>query len=204
MRDVNSYTIAALVERSGGVPHAMRLVRDDPQALLEVAKEGLDGADILVLLAGFSVSARDLTAQVIGDLGVPGVLVHGVSLHPGKPTILAKVGEKPVFGLPGNPVSAMIVFDLFVRPTIAWLSGCAEPPPPPTTRARLSRDVPSVAGREDYVPVRLEQKEDGLWAEPVHGKSNLIYTLVRADGMLQVPLDRGGLYAGDEIDVRLY
>ncbi len=204
VRDVNTYTVAALVERSGGVPHAMRIVPDDPRALLEVAREGLDSADILVISAGSSVSARDLTAQVIGNLGEPGVLVHGVSLHPGKPTILAKVGDKPVFGLPGNPVSAIIVFDLFVRPTIAWLSGCAHAPAPATTRATLGRDVPSAAGREDYVPVRLERKDGLLRAEPVFGKSNLIYTLVRADGMLQVPLDRGGLYAGDEVEVRLY
>ena len=203
VRDVNSYTLAALTERAGGRPVMMGIVGDDGEALARAAADGLDVHDALAISAGSSVSARDLTAEVIQGLGEPGVLLHGVSLRPGKPTVLAVVEGKPVFGLPGNPVSAMIVFDLFVRPAIAWLSGCDAPPEPPTARAVLTRDVASAPGREDYVPARLVERDGARYAEPVFGKSNLIYTLVRADGLLTVPLDAGGLYAGAEVEVRL-
>lgn len=204
VRDVNTYTLAALTEQAGGTPVALGIVGDDETAMRASAMRGLASCDVLVISAGSSVSARDLTPQVIQSLGKPGILVHGVSLRPGKPTILAVADGTPVFGLPGNPVSAMIVFDLFVRPTLAWLSGADAPPPPSMTRAILARDVASVSGREDFVPVRLETREGTLYAEPVFGKSNLIFTLVRAGGILRVPLDKGGLYAGDEVAVRLF
>ena len=159
---------------------------------------------MLLLSAGSSVSTRDLTAEVITELGDPGVLVHGLALRLGKPAIVGLARDKPVFGLPGNPVSAMIVFDLLVRPTLYHLSGCTEAPAPPSITARLSQDVASTAGREDYVPVRLKLDGDQRLAEPVFGKSNLIYTLIRADGLIRVPLDRGGLYAGEDVPVRLF
>jgi molybdopterin molybdotransferase len=204
VRDINTYTISALVEGSGGVANAVALVRDDYEAQRAAAREGLAGGDLLVFSAGSSVSSRDMTAQVLGALGAPGVLVHGISIKPGKPTIVALIDGKPAFGLPGNPVSAAVVFDLLVRPTIHALSGCVRPNRPATVRARLSRDVASVAGREDYVQVRLAGEDGSLTAEPVFGKSNLIHTMVRADGVVRVPLDAGGLYAGDEVDVRAY
>jgi molybdopterin molybdotransferase len=145
-----------------------------------------------------------MTAQAIAALGKPGVLVHGVSLRPGKPTILAMAEGKPVFGLPGNPVSCMVTFDLFVAPALYRLSGCSEPPRGQTRTAHLARNIASAAGREDYVQVRLERRDGELWAEPVFGKSNLIYTLVRSDGLVKVDLDNGGLEAGESVEVRLF
>ena len=204
VRDINTYTISALVERAAGIPMAIALVEDEYEAQRTAAVEALDEGDILVFSAGSSVSSRDMTADVIGSLGSPGVLVHGIAHKPGKPTIVALIDGKPAFGLPGNPVSAAIVFDLLVRPTIYALSGCSSPPRPPTVRARLLRDIPSVSGREDYVQVRLVHNDRELCAEPVFGKSNLIYTLIRADGSVIVPLDVGGLYAGAEVEVRLH
>ena len=158
----------------------------------------------MIFSAGSSVSVRDMTADVINGLGEPGVLVHGISLRPGKPTILGMVEGKPAFGLPGNPVSAMIVFDLLVRPTIFLLGGHSQPPVPQAINARLLRDIASAPGREDYVQVKLAEGEGGLCADPVFGKSNLIYTLIRADGTVKVPLDRSGLYAGEEVAVLLH
>jgi molybdopterin molybdotransferase len=204
IRDINTYTISALVVRAGGIPLPLGIVPDDYEAQREAARRALDQGDILLFSAGSSVSARDMTADVINSLGEPGVLVHGVSLRPGKPTILGVVEGKPAFGLPGNPVSAMIVFDLLVRPTIFLLGGHSQPPVPQAINARLLRDVASASGREDYVQVRLVQGEGGLCADPVFGKSNLIYTLIRADGTVKVPLDRGGLYAGEEVAVLLH
>jgi molybdopterin molybdotransferase len=145
-----------------------------------------------------------MTAQVIASLGEPGVLVHGVSLKPGKPTILGVCSEKPVFGLPGNPVSCMVTYDLFVAPTLAHLTGATRIPRR-SVSARLTRNIASATGREDYVQVRLQPAADGaLQAIPVFGKSNLIFTLVHADGMLKVPLDAGGLNAGSIVEVVLF
>ena len=204
IRDINTYTISALVTEAGGVPVVTGLVGDDFEAQRNVAADLLDKNDILVFSAGSSVSSRDLTASVIDSLGSPGVLAHGISLRPGKPTIVGLVDGKPAIGLPGNPVSAMVVFDLLVRPIVYLLSGCRQPPDPPTARAKLSRDIPSLAGREDWVQVRLDRQDGHITADPVFGNSNLIYTLVRADGVVKVPLDRGGLYTGEEVAVRLY
>jgi molybdopterin molybdotransferase len=145
-----------------------------------------------------------MTIQVLNSLGTPGVLVHGIAHRPGKPTIVALIDGKPAFGLPGNPVSAMIVFGILVRPTLYALSGCSQPPQPTMVSARLTKNIPSVTGREDHVQVRLSHV-DGAWhAEPVFGKSNLIYTLIRAAGVVVVPMDKGGLYAGEEVPVQIY
>jgi molybdopterin molybdotransferase len=204
IRDINSYTLAALVRRYGHEPRLCGVVRDDYALLQAAAQRALSENDVLILSAGSSVSTRDMTAQVIESVGRPGVLVHGVSLKPGKPTILAVCDGKPVFGLPGNPVSCMVTFDLFVAPTLARLSGATRARPR-TVAARLARNIASASGREDYVQVRLDSRDDGaLDAVPVFGKSNLIYSLIRADGMVKVPLDAGGLAAGAQVDVILF
>jgi molybdopterin molybdotransferase len=204
IRDINSYTLAALIRRDGHLACPAGVFPDDFSALETAARHALADNDVVVLSAGSSVSTRDMTAQVVDSLGQPGVLVHGVSLKPGKPTILGVCAEKPVFGLPGNPVSCMVTYDLFVAPTLAHMSGAAVPPRRSLT-ARLSRNVASATGREDYIQVRLDPRPDGsLDAVPVFGKSNLIFTLIRADGMLKVPLDAGGLTAGSIVDVVLF
>jgi molybdopterin molybdotransferase len=204
IRDINTYTIAALIEQAGGVPVAMGVVKDDYEAQRQMAAEGLSQADMLIFSAGSSVSSRDMTVQVLDSFGPPGVLVHGIAHRPGKPTIIALLEGKPAFGLPGNPVSAMIVFRLLVRPTLYALAGCTQVPQPRTVQARLTKNIPSVTGREDHVQVRLLPGDGELHAEPVFGKSNLIYTLIRAAGVVVVPLDQGGLYAGAEVPVQLY
>ena len=204
IRDINTYTISALVEQAGGVPLPLGIIKDNYEEQTGSAIRGLDMADVLVISAGSSVSSRDMTAQVIDNLGQPGMLVHGLAIRPGKPTVIGLVNGKPAFGLPGNPVSAMVVFDLVVRPTLYSLSGCANPPEPTTVTASLAQDIASASGREDFVPVRLKEDQGRRVAQPVFGKSNLIYTLIRSDGLVHVPLDRGGLYAGEDVSVRLY
>jgi len=200
IRDINSYTLAALVTRAGGLPILYGIVPDDRAALDAAARRAHTEADIVVLSAGSSVSYRDMSVDVIGALGSPGVLVHGVSVKPGKPTILAICDGKPVFGLPGNPVSAMVIFDRLITPTIRALLG-ATARPQQQIQARLARNLPSTTGREDYVQVRLETREDGIWAVPVLGKSNLIYTLVNAEGAIKIALDSNGIRAGEWVTV---
>lgn len=204
IRDINSYTIAAQARRAGGLPRACGIIRDDFAALKAAAELALAESDVLVLSAGSSVSARDVTSQVISSLGEPGVLVHGVALKPGKPVILAAAAGKPVFGLPGNPVSAMVCGELFVVPTLYRVQGCLNPPARGSLWARLTRNLASAAGREDYIPARLQQRDGEWWAEPVFGKSNLIFTLVNAAGMLKIPLDANGISEGDSVEVRLF
>jgi molybdopterin molybdotransferase len=204
IRDINSYTLAALIRRGGHEPCLAGVFPDEYGVLEAAARQALAQSDVLILSAGSSVSARDMTAQVVDGLGQPGVLVHGVSLKPGKPTILAVCEGKPVFGLPGNPVSCMVTYDLFVAPTLAYLTGAAAAPDR-TVTARLTRNIASATGREDYIQVRLERRADGgLDAVPVFGKSNLIFTLIRSDGMLKIPLDAGGLNAGAVVEVVLF
>ena len=203
VRDINSHTLAALVRQAGHEPLILGIVPDVYEALRDAARLGLEAADVLIFSAGSSVSTRDMTADVIASLGEPGVLVHGVALKPGKPTILAVANGKPVFGLPGNPVSCIVTFDLFVRPVLARLSG-ATSPARAYVSARLARNVASIPGREDYVHVRLERRDGETWAEPVFGKSNLIYTLVRSEGVVRIDLDKSGLNRGDAVEVTLF
>jgi molybdopterin molybdotransferase len=200
VRDINSYSLAALAERAGA--HAIRygIIPDDRATLERAARRAAQECDIVVFSAGSSVSYRDMTFDVINALGAPGVLVHGVSVKPGKPTILAVCDGKAVFGLPGNPVSAMVIFDLFITPAICALLGTTAPPQQRIS-ARLARNLASDTGREDYVQVRIEERDSELWAVPVLGKSNLIYTLVNAEGMIKIPLDSNGIRAGEWVTV---
>ncbi|MCB9008585.1 MAG: molybdopterin molybdotransferase MoeA [Ardenticatenaceae bacterium] len=204
IRDINSYTVAGLVEQAGGVPVLGGIIPDDYVALETAAANLLAQTDMLVMSAGSSVSVRDMTVQVIESLGEPGVLLHGVATRPGKPTIVGVVNGKPVLGLPGNPVSAMVQFDMFGVPAIYHLQGVKHMPRRGLVWARLGQNIASESGREDYVPARLEDSATGLLAMPVFGKSNLIYTLVNADGLIKVPLNKGGLLAGDWVEVRLF
>ncbi|MBN2471678.1 MAG: molybdopterin molybdotransferase MoeA, partial [Anaerolineae bacterium] len=208
IRDINSFTISAQATQAGALADARGIVPDQPAALesmLRVALQPPGAADLVVVTAGSSVSARDMTADVINrlaaELGGPGVLVHGVAMKPGKPTILAVVDGRAVLGLPGNPVSAMVAFWLFGVPAVAHTMG-ALPPFRPRMRATLTANLPSTAGREDYVPVLLAENAAGdVEATPIFGKSNLIFTLVKADGIAQVPLNATGLRAGEGVDV---
>jgi molybdopterin molybdotransferase len=204
IRDINSYTVAGLTSQSGGIPVLAGIVGDDLGALHQAAAEALAAHDMLVMSAGSSVSVRDMTVQVIDELGAPGVLLHGVATRPGKPTIVGAVGGKPVLGLPGNPVSAMVQFDMFGVPAIYRMQGMREPPRRGLVWAILDQNVASESGREEYEPARLHDSAEGLRAIPVFGKSNLIYTLVNADGLIKVPLNKGGLLAGEQVEVRLF
>jgi len=215
VRDINSYTLAALVEKSGGVAKRYGIISDQFEALKEAAAKALSECDVVVITAGSSASTRDMTADVIRRLGEPGVLVHGINTRPGKPTILGVCNGKAVIGLPGNPVSALVNGYLFVVPVIEKLLG-ALPGPKATVQAKLTVNLPSQAGREDWIPVKLIVHHQHLHrtqvqvssvvnydAEPIFGKSNLIFTLASADGLLRIHPTATGLSAGEIVDVFL-
>ncbi|MCZ7668419.1 MAG: molybdopterin-binding protein, partial [Chloroflexi bacterium] len=143
IRDINSHTVAGLTQQAGGIPVLAGIIPDDFAALKQAAAEALAANDMLVMSAGSSVSVRDMTVQVIEQLGQPGVLLHGVATRPGKPTIVGVVEGKPVIGLPGNPVSAMVQFDMFGVPAIYRLQGLPTRPPARPGVARLTQNIAS-------------------------------------------------------------
>jgi len=206
VRDINSYTLGSLVEKNGGVAKHYGIISDQFEALNEAAAKALSECEVVIITAGSSASTRDMTADVIRQLGEPGVLVHGINTRPGKPTILGVCNGKAVIGLPGNPVSALVNGYLFVVPVIEKMLG-ALPKPKATVQARLFVNLPSQAGREDWWPVKLtvndQQSPSGYVAEPIFGKSNLIFTLASADGLLRIHPDATGLSAGEIVDVLL-
>lgn len=211
VRDVNSYSLAALIEGEGGEPVLFGIVSDSLETMKATAARALTECDALVITAGSSASARDLTAEAITALGAPGVLVHGVNVRPGKPTILAVCGGKAVIGLPGNPVSALVIAGLFVVPVIEKLLGLKVRRLRPSVQARLTVNVPSQAGREDWIAVKVLVNEN--WemgngevrylAEPVFGKSNQIFSLAAADGLVRIPPDTTGVSAGEMVEILL-
>jgi molybdopterin molybdotransferase len=201
IRDMNSYSLAAATAALGALPRRYEIVPDIEEKLLAAASRAHQENDLLILNGGSSVGEKDIAAKVIDRLGRPGVLVHGVNIRPGKPTIFALCDGKPVFGLPGQPVSALNTFELFVAPLLRALLGLPEATP--TSRARLAEPLRSADGREDHVRVTLQERDGVLWATPIAGISAMISTLVRADGITVVPAGSGGFPAGDEVEVRL-
>jgi molybdopterin molybdotransferase len=205
VRDVNAVTIAATVEAAGGVALPGGIVPDDLDALTARARTALSNADALVISAGSSVSHRDLTARVIAQLGTPGIFAHGIAIRPGKPTIVAMCDEKPVIGLPGNPASAAVVAWRIVAPLVRALGGerTLGEFHDGTLDARLTSELPSRAGREDYVPCALDRTVSPPLATPLLGQSNLIFTLLRSDGLAIVPFACDGLVTGEAVRVVL-
>lgn len=203
VRDVNTYSLKALVEQSGGEAKVYGIVPDDLDAMRTIVSQAHQECDLVVVTAGSSASARDYTSEVIQSLGSPGVLVHGVNVRPGKPTILGVCDGKPVIGLPGNPVSALVIAGLFVVPVIERLLGIKTIRPRSKVKARLALNLSSQAGREDWIGVKLNESNGEHQAEPIFGRSNLIFTLVKADGLLRIPADANGLAAGELVDVWL-
>jgi len=207
IRDINSYTLGACIEKAGGVPVYRGIIKDEVILLEQEIKKTIkeDKIEAVIVSGGSSVGVRDVTLEVLNRLGKPGVLVHGVSVKPGKPTILAIADNRPIFGLPGHPVSAMIIFDLFVRPLISRLQGgeynynfAKE------IEAELTCNIGSDSGREDYVRVFIYKEGEKIYAEPILGKSGLISTMVRASGLIKIGLNIEGLEKGSKVIVKLF
>lgn len=206
IRDINSTTLAALVEESGGIPVNYGIVGDDAGELEAACNRALEEADVLLLSGGSSVGQRDFTLEVFKGIPDSVLLAHGVSIRPGKPTILAAAGNNPLFGLPGNVASSLVVFFLFVRPLLRKLGGLPCNLGLQTLRAVTDQQIPSTIGREEYVRVQLTDRgEDVLpLATPLYGKSGLLSPLVQADGLLAVGRDIEGLDQGKETTVLLF
>ena len=204
VRDINSYSLSSLISRHGGLPKIYGIIPDDFQSLRDTSESALTECDMVLITAGSSVSHRDITSQVIDQLGEPGVLVHGINIRPGKPTILSVCNGKAVIGLPGNPVSAFVIAKLFVIPILKRLSGENASEIQPVVSAELTVNLSSQSGREDWVPVKISRTGNTKYkAEPVFGKSNLIFLLVKSDGLIRIPAENTGLSAGERVEVIL-
>jgi len=207
IRDINSYTLGACIKEAGGIPVYRGIIKDEVILLEQEIKKTIkeDKVEAVIISGGSSVGVRDVTLEVLNRLGKPGVLIHGVSVKPGKPTILTIADNRPIFGLPGHPVSAMIIFDLFLRPLISWLQGgqynynSAK-----ETEAELTCNMVSDSGREDYIRVFVYEKDKKFYAEPILGKSGLISTMVRASGLIKIGLNIEGLEKGSKVMVKLF
>jgi molybdopterin molybdotransferase len=205
VRDINRYTIVSMVGENGGIPIFLGIAKDRLADLKKKMESGLKEADMVVITGGSSVGTLDLTREVLQTFPGTEVLAHGVSIRPGKPTLLADIGGKPFLGLPGHPVSAMVIFHFFGKPILKILSGIPRERVWHQTKikARAARNIPSVPGREDYVRVRLEEKDGAFLAHPIFGKSGAISHLAKANGLIKIGIDEEGLEEGEEAEVIL-
>ena len=197
VRDANAPMLAAYLREYGCTPRNYGIVPDEREAFENAISRALFECDVVLLSGGSSKDDRDMTARVIAGRGE--VLVHGIAIAPGKPTIIGRIGGKPVFGLPGHPASAFVVFIVIVCPLLDRMLGLKKASPR-TTKATLGDSIPSQKGREEYFRVRLE---DGI-AHPVFGKAGLLNTLVASDGLVRIPSGCEGLERGSGVDVILW
>ena len=206
VRDINRYTLGSLCRNMGADPVHMGICADHFEPLREMVEKALRAADTVWISGGSSVGTRDFTLRVFETLPDFELQVHGISISPGKPTIIGRSGAKPVIGLPGHPASALVVAEIFMTKMLRTLSGIRDAGTGIHTvkRAVLKQNIPSSGGREDYVRIKLVHDGERLTAIPIFGKSGLISTLVEADGLARIDMNTEGLYEGDEIDVMLF
>jgi len=201
--DVNGLAICRAIEECGGEAEYLGIVRDQPSQIAGLVKKGLSSSDVVVISGGSSAGAGDIVPSVVDSLGRPGVIVHGLALKPGKPTFIAVIRNKPVFGLPGYPVSALIVFDQLVAPLLRSMAGLP-PLERKIVRARLSAKILSARGRKELVPVELVRGSNGLSARPILMGSGAITALSAADGYIEVPLEEEIIGEGKIVKVLLF
>lgn len=200
IRDVNSELLAAFINQIGGTAKAYGILRDDETLLNKTLLAALAASDMVLVSGGSSVGTKDATARVIEQNG--SILLHGIAMKPGKPTILGTVDSKPVFGLPGHPVAAYFVAQLFVRPLLNSL--CGHRHTIHTISARLDTAISSNHGRAEYIGVRLANGPDMPLACPVRGKSGLITILSGTDGYICIPRNCEGLPRHSVVPVTLW
>ncbi len=208
IRDINSFTLAGQVEECGAVVGFRALVNDSLETLVATCRAALADHDMVLFSGGSSVGVRDYTLRILDHFPDAELLVHGIAIRPGKPTILARVGPKIFWGLPGQPVSALMICRIFVRPSLERLQGLGRPAGDPveggTLSGVLNRQVPSVHGRTDYVPVVVSERDGTKWVTPLFGKSAMIGILAKAQGYIVIPEHVEGLEQGTSVAVHLF
>lgn len=207
VRDINSFNLAGLIAEAGGNPEKQGIFSDEYAVIRNIVEKSLGDSSMALISGGSSVGTKDMTAKIINDIGKPGTLFHGVSIKPGKPMIGGIVNNKPIFGLPGHPAAITVCFEQFIEPVLRKLTGLSENKfrsRKPTVTAKMAKNVASSSGREDHIRVALEERGSEIWANPILGKSGLITTLVKADGIVVIPLRKLGIEQGEVVEVRLF
>jgi molybdopterin molybdotransferase len=207
IRDANGHAISALVRACGAESIGMDIVPDHIGKLGAAIRSGLEQADAVVLSGGSSVGTRDLMVDAVSSLPGIEILAHGVAIRPGKPTLLANHLGRAIVGLPGHPVSALIVAQVFLAPFLLYLQGgrMEKGPVGQRMKATLATSIPSTIGLEEYVRVRTEETAQGdATAHPIFGKSGMISTMVKANGIVMIPLNAEGFSRGEVVQVIQY
>ena len=199
VRDVNSPMLEAMLTVFGVNVIHYGIVTDDERLLSEKVHKAVSECDAVLLSGGSSVGVKDAACRIIESMGE--LLLHGIAIKPGKPTILGKAGEKPLVGLPGHPVAAYFIAKLFVLPLLSRLMGRKQETY--TTTAKIMESVSANHGRAQYHCCRLERKDGELYAHPIRGKSGLITTLAGAEGYFCIDRDCEGLPKYAEIQVTI-
>ncbi|MBN1227808.1 MAG: molybdopterin molybdotransferase MoeA [Deltaproteobacteria bacterium] len=206
VRDINSYTIGALCSSLGVQPIYLGIIRDEFEDLKALIEKGLTKGDVVFLSGGSSVGIKDITLEVFKSFEGMEILAHGVSISPGKPTIIARRGNKTLWGLPGHPASAMIIFHVLVKYLLGKLTGLSTVDKfgGRYIEAEIGRNIDSKSGRDDYIRVKCSWS-DGKWvATPILGESGLISTMVEADGIIKIDMNTEGIYEGEIVKVLLF
>ncbi|MCC5439490.1 molybdopterin molybdotransferase MoeA [Clostridium botulinum] len=199
VRDINSYLLQASIIEDGGIPINYGIIRDDFNLLKNTVEKAIEDTDIVLISGGSSVGKKDVTIDVINSLGDPGVFVHGIAIKPGKPTIIGNVKDKIVFGLPGHPLSAAIVYKVIVKYYIDKIAGVKEKVFPIVCKFNINYH--SAKGREEYLPVTLNWQENEIIASPIFSKSGLISGFSKAYGFIKIDKNLEGIKKDEKVFV---
>ncbi|MEM3695170.1 MAG: molybdopterin molybdotransferase MoeA [Candidatus Bathyarchaeia archaeon] len=203
--EVNRLVLSALCRELEAEPVDLGIARDDVDEITAKLKTGLEVADAIITTGGTSVGISDLAPEAVNKLGKPGVIVHGIAMRPAMPTALAILKEKPIVILSGNPVAAMIGFEVFAKPVINALMGLEKEEPRPLVKAKITKRVTTALGRKTFVRVRVFKSEGEYFAEPISARgSGIISTMTRANGYVVAPENVEGLDEGETVNVHLF
>jgi molybdopterin molybdotransferase len=203
--ETNKLVLSALCLENGAEPLDLGIAKDDINDITEHLRNSLEKADLTLTSGGTSVGGADLVPDAVNNLGKPGIIIHGIAMRPGMPTALAAINQKPLIILPGNPVAAIIGFEVFARPLLAKLQGLKHAELRPTVQAEMTRRTATTLGRKNYVRVHVQMKNGKLYAEPISAKgSSMFSTLTRSNGYVIVPENREGIEKGEIVQVQVF
>ena len=205
INEANKITISAMTRQLDAEPIDLGITKDDTAAITEKIRTALAKADAVITTGGTSVGGLDLVPDAVNKAGKLGVIIHGVALRPAMPTALAAINGKPVIILSGNPVAAVIGFEVFARPLICKMLSMPQTEPRPTVQAVITRRTASALGRKTFIRVKVTQTNNEYHAEPVSARgSGTITTMTHANGFVIVPENREGIPQGETVTVHLF
>jgi molybdopterin molybdotransferase len=203
--EVNRLILSALCRELDAEPVDLGIARDDAEEIMGKIKKGFERADVVITTGGTSVGVSDLVPEAVNRVGRPGVIVHGIAMRPAMPTALAIVEGKPIIILSGNPVAAMIGFEVFARPLICRMLALKKEESRLIVKAKTTKRVSTVLGRKTFVRVHISQHNGEFFAEPISARgSGIISTMTKANGYVIVPENREGLEEGESVSVHLF